>query len=848
MPFLRSRGLRVLLQLGAFVAVAAAVASVALYVMLLGDLPDFRSLEDYHPRLTTEVLDRHGRPIGEFYEQRRRLVRVEDLPEHVVLAFVAGEDDTFFEHSGLDYVAILRAAWVDLVSGEKKQGASTITMQTAKNLLLTPERAFSRKLKEMVLARRIEQRFTKDEILFLYLNEIYFGSGAWGLGEAARTYFGKEASELDLSEAALLAGLPKAPSRNSPFVDPQRAEERRRYVLRRMVDAGFVDAARAEEALAHPPELAGPQQAEDFAAAGYFTEEVRRALFERLGGDLVLGGGLTVHTTLDLDLQREAVRALRLGLERLDHRQGWRGPMRTVEPAALQEEIARLALENGLADGGEEEAAEVVVAPGRPGEETPAPEASPLGRSPEQPLVGVVTDVDRKAQAAWVAFGPGLSGRVALEDVSWAREPNPARYPAPVQSIDRIFDVGDVTRFVPVADEAEAGTQDTADALRVTLYQEPLVEGALLSLDVASGDVLALVGGYDFERSEFDRAVQAERQPGSAFKPLIYATALAHGKTPASIVHDRPVVYTDEGSGFTWRPENYGRRFLGPLTLREALARSVNNATIHLLRDVGVRPVIEMARRLGIGSPLEPNLSLALGSSPVTPLELTRAYAVFAAGGRLLPPRFLVRVEDRHGQVLLDDVALAAPADSDTVEAQDDEYLGMDEPDAVDGGDDEQILDPAHAYVALDLLRAVVEDPKGTGRRARQLGRPLAGKTGTTNDQADAWFVGFSADVATGVWVGYDSKRVLGKGETGGRAALPIWIDFMRAAHRDLPARDFPMPDGIVLVRIDRPTGLLADASSRETFFQAFLEGTEPTETASSGVSTAQGRRLRLEF
>jgi penicillin-binding protein 1A len=841
MAFLRSRALRILLQLGAFAAVAGAVGAGALYLALLGDLPDFRTLADYQPSLTSVVLDRDGEPIGEFYEKRRRLVRVEDLPRHVILAFVAGEDDAFFEHAGLDYMAILRAAWVDIVAGEKKQGASTITMQTAKNLLLSPERRFSRKLKEMILARRIEERFSKDEILFLYLNEIYFGSGAHGLGEASRTYFGKSATELTLSEAALLAGLPKAPSRYSPRVSPERAETRRRYVLMRLRDARFIDTASYEEALASPPELSETDEQEDFAAAGYFTEEVRRVLFQRLGGETVLRGGLTIHTTLDLDMQREAVRAVRSGLEHLDHRQGYRGPVRQVEPASIQEEITRLAVRNRLAPETDAETPEPVQA------EAEDVSQSEPGFPDDEPLLGVVTDVDAKGKLAWVAFAPSLSGMVKLEDVEWARKPDPARYPAPVRSIESVFQVGDVARFIPVTSGKDA-PQATGEVLRVTLHQEPLVEGALLSLDVELGDVLSLVGGYDFERSEFDRAVQARRQPGSAFKPLIYATALGRDHTAASIVHDRPVVYTDSDSGFTWRPENYGRRFLGPLTLREALARSVNNATIHLLRDVGVGPVIETARTLGIESPLDRDLSLALGSSPVSLFELTRAYSVFASGGRLTAPRFIERVEDRHGEILLENLVLAAGELPEDGEPEEDPFLGV-APDEVAETDPSRVIDETHAYVALELLRAVVDDPKGTGRRARQLGRPLAGKTGTTNDQADAWFVGFSADIATGVWVGYDSKRVLGKGETGGRAALPIWIDFMGQAHEGRPTRDFPMPDGIVLARIDRATGLLADSTSEEAYFQAFIEGSEPTESAASAVSTADSRRrLRLEF
>jgi penicillin-binding protein 1A len=809
MTLLRSTAGRVGAALGLLAVAAAAAGAGVVYLTLLRDLPDFHSLADYAPARTSVVFDRDGREIGEFYEQRRRLVPVSEIPRHVVLAFVASEDDAFFEHQGLDYVAILRALWVDLLSGEKKQGASTITMQTAKNLLLTPERRFRRKLKEMILARRIEQRFSKDEILYLYLNEIYFGSGAYGVAEAARTYFDTDVRALGLSQAALLAGLPKAPSKNSPLTNPEGAEERRRYVLGRMLEAGFVDQAGYDAALAERPVLAPPSRAEDFAAAGYLVEEVRRALFERLGGETVLRGGLAIHTTLDLDLQRAAVRALRGGLEALDRRQGWRGPVRRVGAKAIEAELATLAAANGDAAGR--------LASG-------------------EPLAGVVLRVDRPHQTARVGFAPGVEASVRLADVAWAREPDPARLPYVEKSIDAVLAVGDVANFAraPEGEDEEEG----AAGLRVTLHQEPAVEGAVLVFDVASGDVLALVGGYDFGRSEFDRALQARRQPGSAFKPFIYAAALAKGMTPVSIVHDRPVVYTDSASGLTWRPENYGRRFLGPLTLRDALARSVNNATIHLLTQVGVDSVIATAQRTGIRSPLERNLSLGLGTNPVSLYELTRAYATFATGGKLLAPLAIRRVEDPAGRVLLEGLPLEAePGGPDASEA------------AERSPANERVLEPAQAYLTLDLLRAVIEHPEGTGRRARELGRPLAGKTGTTNDQADAWFVGFSPDVVAGVWVGHDSKHVLGKGETGGRAALPIWIEVMRAAHEALPPRDFPMPDGIVLVRVDRATGLLADASSADAYFQPFVEGTEPTESAAAALSDAEGRRrLRLEF
>jgi penicillin-binding protein 1A len=834
----RSRLSRLLVGIargGALLTAVAAGGAIAFYLLFLRDLPDLHQLADYRPPLTSWVLDRHGMPVGLFSEERRQLVPLASVPRHVTQAFVASEDSAFFEHEGLDYRSILRAAWVDLISGEIRQGASTITQQTVKSLLLTPERRFSRKIKEMILARRLEERFTKQEILFLYLNQIYFGGGAWGIAEAARTYFAKSVQDLSVSEAALLAGLPKAPSRYSPSADPHAAERRRLYVLRRMLEEGFLDREAYVAAVSEPPVVSESPERENFAVARWFTEEVRRSLVESLGTDVVLQGGLTIETTLDLELQRTAVTAVRKGLKQLDRRQGWYGPVRHVTPEAIPLELEQLAQENEL------------VVEGGALVELPA----------TRPVFGIVTGLEVEEGVAQVAFAPGLEGEVHLEDVRWARPRDPSTRPVPMERIDAVFQIGDVARFQLIDLDLETPS-DSNDAQGWLLHQEPRVEGALLCLGVESGDVLALVGGYDFQRSQFDRAVQARRQPGSAFKPITYAAAIAKGYTPVSILYDRPLVYSDPNSGFTWRPENYGRRFLGRILLRDALARSINNATIHLMRDVGVDFVIEYARHLGIESPLERNLSLALGASPVSLLELTRAYATFAAGGRRLFPRFIIRVLDREGEVVLENVLLGEERLDPAVESGDETDSELEpaeappEPDALQGPsppDPNQILPPTDAYLATDLLRGVVENPRGTGRRARRLGRPVGGKTGTTNDHGDAWFVGFSPEVAAGVWVGYDERQVLGRGETGGRAALPIWIDFMEQVLAERSIRDFPVPDGIVFTRIDGATGLLADHASAEAYFQPFLAGTEPSEVASGALRDVESRRLlRREF
>jgi penicillin-binding protein 1A len=455
---------------------------------------------------------------------------------------------------------------------------------------------------------------------------------------------------------------------------------------------------------------------------------------------------------------------------------------------------------------------------------------------------------------------------VRLEDVKWARVPDPNRSPYSVRTIERVFTEGDVTRFAAVhskeAADEEADTDEPTE-IRVTLDQTPEVQGALFSIDAETNEVIAMVGGRDFGESQFNRVTQARRQPGSAFKPLIYAASLASGYTPSSIVFDRPIVYTDEESGFIWRPRNYKRSFYGPITIREALARSINNATVHLFRDVGIDYVIEYARRLGIESPLNRDLSLALGSSGLSLLELTRAYAVFAEGGRRVVPTFIRRVTDRDGMILLENAVLGASGDAavepdemeadfiDVAAAAESEGVPVDEETPIDAEfmpDPDQIISPEEAYLAVSLLRAVVEDPKGTGHRLRVLRRPVAGKTGTTNDQADAWFMGFSPEVVTGVWVGHDETRFLGYGETGSRAAAPIWVDYMRAALAGRPARDFAVPELIEFARIDRKTGLLAGKSTESTVFQPFLQGTVPTEMADSARTHSESRRqLRLD-
>jgi penicillin-binding protein 1A len=621
------------------------------------------------------------------------------------------------------------------------------------------------------------------------------------------------------------------------------------------LDDGIIEQSVYDDAVANPPALSARLPDPNIENALHFTEEVRRYLFERLGGDMVLGGGLVIETTLDADLQAAAVKAVRAGLHAHDHRRGYRGPVRQVPQPEVGAEIARLAEENELL----------------PDEEGVVP-----GLSLDEPKLGVVTRVDLDSDFALIAFADGVRGQAALQDVSWAREADIERRPRSVKQIEKVFAVGDVARFirlegdplVPVDEsetvepepDAEAGPDAVAPPAplplaRVDIYQDPEVEGALLSMEIETGDVRALVGGYDYNRSQFNRATQALRQPGSAFKPFIYGAALSRDYTPVSTLWDRPAVYEDPISGFVWRPQNYGRHFYGPLPLRQALVRSINNATVHLFRDVGVDYVIDYARRVGIQSPLSRDLSLALGSSSLGLVELTTAYAVFPNQGRRVIPRFITQVTDREGQVLLGDISLGTPPPPVVKPLAMEGELGIDGAEEVPTYPDaeilptDQVISEAAAYLMCDLLQGVVFDPRGTGHRLRKLGRPLAGKTGTTNDQKDAWFMGFSPGIVTGVWVGRDDSKVLGWGETGSRAAAPIWVEYMDAALASRPILDFEEPEHIVKVRVDRKSGLLADADSEDAYFQPFLEGSEPEESTTGQKTAGDVRRaLREDF
>jgi len=761
------------------------------YLYFTHNLPRVDSLKYYNPPIISTVYSDAGEPIGEFFLEKRVVVPVGDIPRFILQAFVSAEDARFFQHEGLDYPAILRALWKNIQAGEIVQGGSTITQQVARSLLLSPERKWSRKIREAILAYRMEKSLSKEEILYLYLNQIYLGHGAYGVEAASQNYFGKHVQELNLAEAAMLAGLPQAPSKNSPYNHPRMAKLRQAYVLEQMVANGYITRQEAEDALKTLLEI-HPRRSKFLEVAPYFTEHIRRYVEEKYGRDKLYKEGLQIFTTLDVAMQRAAQRAVHKGLKELDKRQGYRGSLRHLEQGQIesfckqvQETLDRFPLTEG------------------------------------EEVVGVVTEIREREKAVLVKVG-NRPGRIELEDMRWARKPDPEvpYYQARIHNPADVLQVRDVIRV------KVKGLSD--ETMTLSLEQDPLAQAALLSIDLKTGYVMAMVGGRDFQESQFNRAVQAKRQAGSAFKPIIYASAVDNGYTPATVIVDSPIIYDGTQDYQSWKPRNYEEEFYGPTTLRKALAKSRNVITVKIVQDIGIRYVIQYARHLGIESPLNEDLSMALGSSSVSLLELTKAYAVFANRGRRVKPIFLKKITDKDGTVLEENIPpaqMTSPHQGDDLTA-----VGND-------GSAEQVITPETAYIITSLLEGVIRN--GTGWRAKALGRPCAGKTGTTDDYSDAWFIGYTPDLITGVWVGLDQEEPLGKDETGSRAACPIWLDYMKTVMNAKPINQFPVSPGIVFANIDADTGLLASPSSQNTFFECFKEGTAPTRHSEAKASRA---------
>jgi len=779
------------------------------YLYLAPKLPSIESLKDVRLQVPLRVYTRDSKLIAEFGEKRRAPVKIEEVPELMVKAVLAAEDDRYFEHPGVDYQGILRAAFHLVKTGEKGQGGSTITMQVARNFFLSSEKTFLRKLNEIFLALKIERELTKEEILELYLNKIYLGNRAYGVAAAAQVYYGKPIDQLDIAQMAMIAGLPKAPSRYNPIVNPQRAVVRRNYVLGRMHSLGSIDDA-TYQLTSNAPVSATLHGLTVQLDAPYVAEMVRNEMVERFGNDTYTVG-YNVYTTVNARLQQVASGALRGALLAYDRRHGYRGPEGHVtleeqaEADAWRQALGGYATVGGLVPG-------LVVA---------TAEQSVAVYVPE---VGVV-------EILW----PGLSWARPYIDVN-------RRGPAPRRA-GEVVAAGDIVRL---EDQGEGQWR---------LSQVPQAEGALVSLDPRDGSILALVGGFDYYHSKFNRAVQAERQPGSSFKPFIYSAALEQGFTAASLINDAPVVFEDPGLEAAWRPENYSGKFYGPTRLRLALTKSRNLVSIRLLRSIGVGVALDYAARFGFRTELLPrDLSLALGSGTVAPLELARGYAVFANGGYLIDPYLIDRIEGPDGAVIMRaepatvcpecELELARPAPTEGMDsaalppADGDPALPGAELPAASMRLAKRVVEARNAYLMTSMMRDVIR--YGTGRRALRLGRKdLAGKTGTTNDQRDAWFSGFNSDIVATAWVGFDKTQPLGDRETGSRAALPMWNAFMREALKGMVERPLQQPPGLVSVRIDPETGLLAGVDHPKAQFETFRSEFVPKRGAEAGAAAS---------
>jgi penicillin-binding protein 1A len=720
----------------------------------------------------------------------------------VIKAFIAAEDKNFYEHGGIDFSGIARAAVLYVQqygSGRRPQGASTITQQVAKNFLLSNELSLSRKVKEALLAMKIERTFSKERILELYLNEIYLGMGAYGVAAASLLYFDKSVHELSIAEAAYLAALPKAPNNYHPFRQRERALERRNYVVDRMAEDGYISAEEAARARKEPLRVTQRPTGAHMFAAEYFAEEVRRYINDNYTEKKLYEGGLSVRTTLDPKLQMLARKVLVDGFVHFDEQQGYRGAISRLDMAS--EWGAKLAEVKALSD----------VAPWR--------------------LAVVLDSGDNLAR---VGFQPGRdpggavarereTGTVTLDSVKWAKPVSgPLKGKAP-SKVSQVLAVGDVVYVEPIAG------RDGEFRLR----QVPEVSGAIVAMDPQTGRVLAMAGGFSYEQSQFNRATQALRQPGSSFKPLVYAAALDNGYTPSTVILDAPLEI-DTGSGI-WAPENYTRKYYGPSTLRFGIEQSRNVMTVRLAQDIGMPLIGEYAKRFGIYESLPPYLSFALGAGETTLLRMVGAYAMFDNGGRKIQPTLIDRIQDRYGHTIYR---------HDTRECQGcdaGKWAGQNEPTLIDRR--ERVLDPMTAYQITSMMEGVVQ--RGTATVVKEVGKPIAGKTGTTNDEKDAWFIGFSPDLVVGVYLGYDKPRHLGRGATGGVLAAPIVRDFMKVALADKPAVPFRVPAGIKLIRIDPKTGMRAAPGDQRVILEAFKPGTAPPDNyAVIGVTDANGQPL----
>ena len=786
------------------------ITVIVSYLVVAKDLPDIATLRNVQLQVPLRIYTHDGKLISVFGEKRRIPVKINEMPAHLTNAFIAGEDQRFYDHPGIDYEGITRAVWNLATTGDRSIGGSTITQLVARNFFLTPEKTFTRKIKEAFLALKIERELSKDEILELFLNKILLGHRAYGVGAAADVYYGKSLDQLSLAECAMLASLPKAPSRINPITSPERAMNRRDYVLGRMLEDGFITDAEYQQAKAER-NRAFYHGATTQVSAPYLAEMVRKEMVARYG-ESAYTGGYQVYTTINSRLQVAANKAITNGLEAYDQRHGYRGAE------------AHFELEGNHTTASWNE----IIRPFKP----------VAGLAP-----GLVTEIDEDVALIYQADGQTIA--LTLEDMQWARKfITRDRVGFEPKSVADVLETGDIIR-TRLADDGQR-----------KLTQMPEAEALLISLNPRNGSIYALVGGYNYARSKFNRVVQSRRQPGSGFKPFIYSAALAKGKTTATLVNDAPIVFSDAELERDWKPQNYSEQFFGPTRLREAMVNSRNLVSIRLLRDIGIPYAHQYISAFGIDpAELPDNLSMALGSASLKPISIARGYAVFANGGYLIDPYFIERVLDARGTVVYaaspvvvckdcsEEAGLQTPATVVVEKAEpsfrplqlgaenDLEVVKQVQPNAVDviasSSPAPRVIDEQNAYLVRSMMMDVVR--RGTGKKVMQMGRnDLAGKTGTTNEQRDAWFSGYNNEVVTSVWVGFDNHEPLGRYEVGGKAAVPIWIDYMRVALDGVPDEALEIPEGITQARIDPETGLLARQENRNAIMEVFRQGSLP--------------------
>lgn len=769
------------------------VAGIAWYIHDMSkDLPDYEVLNAYEPPVTTRIHSGDGSLMAEYARERRLYLPIQAIPDTIKAAFLSAEDKNFYKHGGIDPTGIARAVVTNIKnygSNRRAIGASTITQQVAKNFLLSNERSIDRKVKEALLSMRIEAAYSKDRILELYLNEIYLGLGSYGVAGASLTYFNKSVHEVELHQAAYLAALPKAPSNYHPFRDTQRALDRRNWVLDRMVENGYATREEAQAAKEKGLDVQPRRRSSYLFASEYFSEEVRREVVDRYGDDALYEGGLSIRTTLNPDLQTKARKALHNGLINFDVKRGFRGPIENIElgsdwGVALKEI-------KGLSDVPEWQIAVVIGVDA---------DSASIGIKPGRQVSGKQKEERRV-------------GKIELKDMKWALRVRIGDDRRTAKTVDGVLKVGDVIYVEPIGDDQD-------NTLRFKLRQVPEVSGALVAMDPHTGRVLAMAGGFSYAASQFNRATQAFRQPGSSFKPFVYAAALDNGYTPSSVVLDGPIRVDQGGTLGIWEPKNYGGKFAGPSTLRLGIEKSRNLMTVRLAKDMGMPLVAQYAERFGIYDKMTPVLSMSLGSGETTVMRMAAAYSVLANGGKAIKPSLIDRIQDRYGKTIFkheERVCTDCNAQS---------WQGQEEPVLED--DREQVLDPMTAYQMTSMMEGVVL--RGTAPEVKKLGVPVAGKTGTTNEEKDAWFVGYTPDLVTGVYIGFDNPTPMGKGNTGGGLAAPIFTNFMKAALEGKPEADFRVPRGLKLIPINRKTGLLAKAGGAGVIMEGFKPGTAPPD------------------